>query len=148
MQIQNIDMSVPVGQGTADPQEQAAVEVAADEAALGNLIAVTLEAMRERTRFAWTAQSRSRRRDQFEREIKSIVKRLASSSASVISDRNGRAEVRVRLYADLSSLAGAVIAEIDHREARVRLLRKCAWIGAVGLVIAGAVAGFALGLLR
>lgn len=129
MTIENINMAVPVGR---DPvavvlNDPAAAELASEAAELESLTHGLLQAIRKLDKAAWSQKARARQQNQFDVEIKGLVKRLASSIASVIPDRQGRSDIRVRIYSDLIAMVSSASKDIASRSARRRTLRHWMW---------------------
>jgi hypothetical protein len=138
MQIQHIDMSVPVSRDTPDGEditEQPTSRADADLAAMAHAL---VQAVQHRSGFNWTAHGRVQRHQQFSREIKGIVKRLASTSAAVVKDRSSREEVRVRIYADTLAMFNALTMAQDVQQARDRVIRQWCWRVAGIFALSGA----------
>jgi hypothetical protein len=129
MTIENINMAVPVGR---DPvpvvlNDPAAAELASEAAELESLTHGLLQAIRKRDKTVWSQKARARQQNQFDVEIKGLVKRLATSIASVIPDRQGRSDIRVRIYSDLIAMLSAASKDITSRSARRQILRHWMW---------------------
>lgn len=147
MQIQHIDMSVPVS-GDAPEREENTSGKASSESPrqlsngaltgptseqsrtnvdLDALAQALVRAVRQRSGLAWTERGRILKREQSSREIKGIIKRLASASAAVVKDRSCRREVRIRIYADALAMVSALTTAQDLQQARSRTVRRWCW---------------------
>jgi hypothetical protein len=131
MRIQNVDMAVPVGRPAMAAADNIQAELSTEMEALRQRCA---HAIRQRCGRAWTAQQRTSRSNQFEVELKGIVKKLASTACSDISDRDARARMRISLYTDLSAIAQTICSEIDASHLRGR--RRFRWLGGALLLAA------------
>lgn len=154
MQIQHIDMSVPVSgdatereestpaKATRESSRESSTEQSSEssraDADLDVLAQALVHAVRQRGAFSWTQQGRASRREQSSREIKGIVKRLASASAAVVKDRSCRREVRVRIYADALAMINALTAAQEVQQSRSRTVRRWCWRIASVFALSGA----------
>ena len=121
MRIQNVNMAVPVGQPTANDAEALDTEISTEMDALRERC---VQAIRQRSRFSLSTRQRELRTQQFDVELKGIVKKLASTACSDIADRGIRTDIRVRLYTDLSTIAQAISTEVEATSLRQRRWRK------------------------
>ncbi len=133
MRIQNVNMAVPVGSPAArnTDHEEIEAELSAEMHALQDRC---IHAVRQRSRLTFTQQQRHLRQQQFDVELKGIVKRLASSACSNIADRDVKADLRARLYTDLSTVAQTISKEAAAAGERHRRL-KIWWGSAVMLML-------------
>ena len=131
MRIHNVDMAVPVGRPADTADDTIESEISAELEALRQRCA---RAVRQRCGWAWTAQQRTTRQQQFEVELKGIVKKLASTACSDVPDRDARASMRINLYTDLSAVAHTICGEIDASNQRER--RRIKWLGGALLLAA------------
>jgi hypothetical protein len=131
MQIEDVDMSVPVGQpGRATPDDLEAEVSATVQALQERCITV----VRQRSRWAFTRRSRVASQQQFTLELKGLIKKLASTACSDIRDRDAKATMRIRLYGDLSAVAQALCDEMEAISRRRRLQQS--WLLGILLVVA------------
>lgn len=136
MTIEKINMAVPVGHDTDSPghSDPAAVEVADEAAELNTLIRGLLQAIHKREKVKLSEEARLLARNQFDVEIKGIVKRFVSNIASIVPDRQGRADIRVRMYADIMTAVKAASDDLTIRRAQRRTLHR--WLSsAVGCIL-------------
>jgi hypothetical protein len=139
MRIQTIEMSVPVGADSTD-DEQSDDQFSTDNEQLEWLVSAFTGAHHKCHLFAWSAKAKAAQLDQFEREIKGIVKRWATVTTDAIADRNTRKQLRVRIYQDLMLFAHEVIADMNTRRVRQYGVRYwCAGIIGVAVFTTAAV---------
>lgn len=138
MRIQNINMAVPVGRpATPDTAtETIEAEVSTEMDALRERCVQTV---RQRSRFAFNQRQRTLRQQQLDVELKGIVKKLASAACSDIADRNIRADMRVRLYTDLTTIAQAISTELEELGIRRRRLRKWLYLSVPPTLLAASI---------
>lgn len=138
MQIEHIDMSVPVARDRSKGKDNTEQPRSRADADLDAMAQALVQIVQQRVGFAWTARSRKQRHELFSREIKGIVKRLASTLAAVVMDRSSREEVRVRIYADTLTMINALTMAQDIRQARSRVVWRWCWRIAGVLALSGA----------
>ena len=113
MQVQTIDMSVPVGgAATQDEVEFEKVESHSPQQALVN---ECIKLLGRRRRLAFTRRTKHRRASDFERDIKVLAKKYAATLGSELIDKSQLKRLRVQLFADLVTLAQHVTADADRR---------------------------------
>ena len=97
--MEEITLSVPntFSETPAAPRQGATTPEATPDA-LQRLASGFLAAARSRDRLAITERGRRRRQENFELEVKRLVKNVASETAAAVPNRRGRAEVRARVY--------------------------------------------------
>lgn len=130
MRIHNVNMAVPVGRPPASEREQLDAELTTEMQALRERC---IQMIRQRGRFAFTERQRVLQQQQFEVEVKGIVKKLASAACVGISNRDMRTHARVKLYTDLSTIAQALTLEVELISARRR--RRQQWLRAAVLLL-------------
>lgn len=87
-------------------------------------------AVRARRRLALTQRRRAIQLSEFDSTMKRLIKQIAVEIAAGVDDRHARAEMRVRLYAAVAALVGALID--DHRATGLRTRRWRNWSLAAG----------------
>ena len=140
MAIQHIDMAVPVGKAVGD--KDAAARAAGDLAELEVMQARLRALVRATCSLEWRQSRRGQRQQQFDAEIRALIKKFSSAQAASIEDRNDRATVRAQLYTDLLALAQDLRMDVGARQAVFvhRLIRLLAGVAALTLVLSAALA--------
>ena len=121
MRVQTIDMTVTVG-GTPADDDELHDAIAIDEAQLDHMVVACLDAVQKRHRPAWSRRAYRARVEQFEREMKGIIKRWVSTTCEVVTDADTRKRLRVRQYGELALLMRQLSADTAARLARRRML--------------------------
>lgn len=95
-----------------------------------------LAAARSRDRLALTERTRRRRQENFELQLKRLVKTVASETAGTVPDRRARADVRTRIYAAMTVVVRLAAQDQRRTARRARLVLRWAMasagVGAAG----------------
>jgi hypothetical protein len=125
-QMEEITLSVPSAFPDSGPSApHSATKSPPGSSEIERLARGFLAAARSRDRFALTERRRRQRQESFERQLKRLIKTVASEAANAVSDRHGRADVRTRIYAAMMILAR--LAAHDQKRTARRARRLFNW---------------------
>lgn len=123
MAIENIELSLPGDTSTSAARE--VTKATSTTAALSPVAGELRTALRKRDRLCLTRGTRASRHAQFDREMKSLIKRYVTRATAGIADRNGKAQARAMLYADTIALAHGLSMAAERYRARARSVTTC-----------------------